>query len=1137
MKKTVAEVSVRPNMVYDATIYYDDNGNKSAIYKEVMPEWGTVEFNGDHLKTTLRYLTAGLQVPLLQYAGNATAIKIQVLDPATNTYLDIAGTFEAVLSEGKNKMIVNTNAAAQFLTQPDATYFSTTSGAAPNPAPSKAIYVDIIHASHDLASLTADEKARAVLWVPLPDTDGKPVIIEISATNDPINVEFGYKNPELNADPDRNRVVNNSDMWEKNYKPIWKSAEPKALVANMFYGPKNFYNFTVGGIDTNAINEALEDATPVNKEVILTTEDVITVCGTDNTIIIPTERNADTDYIKIDMSKGLIGCKDGETLKVVYEDPDQPFPGEVEIIGANVSRPAQPDYRVKLDADVPATTFAIAGDAFDHWKTASLDIDAKAFSLGNDDLKTAYKGANLKLSDNVEELVIAKNAVLESLASTSPYDAVVVGNTSKMEKFTVNGVVNNVEFDAHDAGEELDVLVSGEPALYIGQIRTTGSLTAEKSAIILADQGDAHGVAAIKDVIVTDKAFINGSIFSDEGDINIHNVNGDNSFGAGNGNLGDVIYQRLGIDLDPSLRSLLNAAKPYEYGPLYSEGVNNGTGRVLVNAENTAITLVPGLYQNGNTVPTAVIEKLNQHATDAVKYSVYARTDIQLSGDITAQPDTKMWAENDIKFSGKVIANNQNQMDADHDFIIEGESKADKVNVGRKADVKVDDQNGACDAIDVLTFKQNPTEKNMLDLTQGYIRFLYNYDPATHQPIDVELRFDDVNGAYAAIGKVDEPDHLFPMNESKWNGKQIPESLKPTFVQTDQPNIWTATQLAAQTTTSGTTTSEPFLRSDIDLMGYDWDGIRATATAYEFEGNNKYVENFNIVSKDNRVAGFIAEAAAGVPATISNLTLNNVGSNIAAVPAKGVGYGTGALIGRANDALTVNRVKVKLAQGNFGSDGTKNIKTANVGGLGGVAAKDVVINGVEVDASQATLTGWYNLGGMFGRTAGNVTITDAPDDDINNLAALQTKVIAPAAFQVTFLDTNPPLDRIDLNQGKTGLYIGSAVLSNNIDIQATGNQYNDAITVTGVAEESAAWEHGNAIYGASTIEGKWIFGRKDANGKFIQTMIGQSGITETEFNAQKLVKIGALYFRFFRGSNIGGADLTGPLYNVTFIQD
>jgi hypothetical protein len=374
------------------------------------------------------------------------------------------------------------------------------------------------------------------------------------------------------------------------------------------------------------------------------------------------------------------------------------------------------------------------------------------------------------------------------------------------------------------------------------------------------------------------------------------------------------------------------------------------------------------------------------------------------------------------------------------------------------------------------------------------------------------------------------------MNESKWNGKQIPESLKATFVQTDQPNIWTATQLAAQTTTSGVTTSEPFLRSDIDLMGYDWNGIMATTgSAYEFEGNNKYVENFNIVSPDKRVAGFIAEAK--VPATISNLTLNNVGSNIGAVPTKTVGYGTGALIGRANDALTVNRVKVKLAQGNFGSDGTKNIKSANIGGLAGAALKTAVINGVEVDASQATITGYHSLGGMFGRTTGDVTITDAPDDDINNLAALQTKVVAPAAFQVTFLDTNPPLDRIDLNQGKTGLYIGSAVLSNNIDIQATGNQYNDAITVTGVAEESAAWEHGNAIYGASTIEGKWIFGRKDANGKFIQTMIGQSGITETEFNAQKLVKIGALYFRFFRGSNIGGADLTGPLYNVTFIQD
>lgn len=1138
MKRTVAEININPNMVFDATVYYAEDGKKSAIYKEVMPEWGEVEFNGDHLKTTLRYLTAGLQIPLLQYAGNATAIKVQVWSPARKEYLDIAGVFNAVLSEGNQKMIVNKNAVATYNEAPLASYFK-----GKNSEPSKAIYVDITHQSHDLSSLTADEQARAVLWVPLPDTDGEPVIIEISATNDPIAVEFGYPSERNIPDADRNRVVKTSDMWSKDYKPIWKSKEPKALEANKFYGPKNFYNFTVGGIDTNAINEALEDAEPVNKEVILETESVITVCGTDNTIIIPTERNADTDYIKIDMSNGLVGCADGETLRVIYEDPAQPFPGEVEIVGANVkvansSGGTTAGKKVLLDADVPATSFAIAGDAFNNTKEGSLDIDAKAFSLGNGDIKTDYRGANLKLSDNVEELLIAEKASLnKKKGASSPDDVLTVGPSSKMTQFTVNGVVNGVEFDAHAAGEELDVLISGNPALYIGQIRTTGALTAEDFAMVIADQNGAHGVAAINDVTVTDKAFITGSIFSQEGDININNEDGDPTLGAGNGTLGDVIYERLGIsvDIDPTL------ARPYTYGPLYAEGTNNGSGRVLVNAENTPITLVAGLDTDGNTVPATVIKKLNQHATDAVKYSVYAATDIQLSGDnITLEKGAKMWAENDIKLSGKTLANKTNQLDADHDFIIEGESKAATVNVGRKADVKVDPQNGKCDAILTLNFKQaEAPEKNMLDLTQGYIGTINNIDPDTKKPIDVELRFDEVNGAFAAIGTVKSPDNLLPQNESKWNGEQIDPSMRKTYVKQDEKNIWTATQLAAQADddNGGITTAEPFLRSDINLMDNEWDGILAVpatataATAYTFEGNGKYVSNFSIVSPDKQTAGFINKAT--VPVTVNNLTLNNVGSKIAAVPSKAVSYGTGALLGRANSIAEINRVKVTLAKGNFGSDGSKNIKSANIGGVLGAAMSKATFNGVQLDGKNATITGYFGLGAMIGSAKGGATFTDAPADDANNLEEVQTKVIAPK-FEVTFVDVDGPLNSTDLNQGKTGLYIGTADLTKDIIIEATGNKYNDKFTVKG-ANEDVVWENGEATINSQVYTGKYSFNRMPDGKNMIQTLIGQSGISETDAANQKPVKIGNVFFTFYRGLQTNQS-LLGTLYNVNFID-
>ena len=139
---------------------------------------------------------------------------------------------------------------------------------------------------------------------------------------------------------------------------------------------------------------------------------------------------------------------------------------------------------------------------------------------------------------------------------------------------------------------------------------------------------------------------------------------------------------------------------------------------------------------------------------------------------------------------------------------------------------------------------------------------------------------------------------------------------------------------------------------------------------------------------------------------------------------------------------------------------------------------------------------------------------------------------------MTFLNTTPPLYNVDLNQGKTGLYIGSADLSKSINIQATGNKYNDNIKVSGKADETVVYENGTATLEGKTWEGRYLFSRKDANNKFIQTMIGQSGITESEFAAQKNVTIGNSFFNFKRGLGMNPApSLTGDLYWVTFIGD
>ena len=436
---------------------------------------------------------------------------------------------------------------------------------------------------------------------------------------------------------------------------------------------------------------------------------------------------------------------------------------------------------------------------------------------------------------------------------------------------------------------------------------------------------------------------------------------------------------------------------------------------------------------------------LNEKAKKAVSFAVYAAQDIDLEGeDITVKG--KMWAENDVRLAGKTSA--ERRVTADRDFAIEDESTAFNVTVGRNATVDVDEQNGNCQAItNELVFIANASEGNALNLKQGYIWKIVN--GTADAPVEVKLFFSE-SPAYAAIGAVTAPDALVSQNKSIWNGKQMPANLLATYQ--NQTDIWTATQLAAQLQSKGNRT----LRSDIDLNGEAWKGISSTGGSWKLEGNGHTISNVNLTGN-----GFVNKV---LDLTVSDLTLSNVETNIPLATTSNVGSLAGEV---TRDAKLSNVLVVLKKNANFGPIAQK---AYNVGGVIGTA-KNVDFKGVRINAQEATLNGYYNIGGFVGYVSGTVNIENGQNADGS---VFKTNVNKLGAINVTYLDNRSSALKNDPFQGKTGLYIGSV----NLDQEGVNgdpvtvifiNSSDDAtkkFTLKGVYDESKAMviEDVNSIY-------------------------------------------------------------------------
>ena len=423
------------------------------------------------------------------------------------------------------------------------------------------------------------------------------------------------------------------------------------------------------------------------------------------------------------------------------------------------------------------------------------------------------------------------------------------------------------------------------------------------------------------------------------------------------------------------------------------------------------------------------------------------------------------------------------------DFTITGKAKVDNGGAAtvttKNAKIDVDANNGNCEAITgFLKYSNNGN----LELLQGYIGEV-NPNNKT-----VTLSFAE-KGAFAAMNvTAGQENRVRPGdNVSVWNGRDIPASLRATYVATDC--IWTATQLGTQSYNWGNapTTYDPEIRSNIDLDNKDWKGIYADA-AYTMNGKanpneaSKTIKNINLVQTkvgSKWQAGFIYQADATVD--VDDLSLAGVKTSIKALGGDEL-KGVGGFVGVAAGAVTMNRVNVKLAAGYFGSmDGTKNVNASNIGGIIGRAEGALNLKGCTADLTGAILAGHRSLGGFVGGAKDDISILTDPE--YGDRPETACAVIGLTQMWVTLLDLQEYEN--DPEQASTGLYIGQAALAKTINIEGAAD-VNPSFTVGGKVDESKAF-----IVNLNKIH---QFSRGD------QKLIGQSGYyigADLKINGQK----------------------------------
>ena len=822
-------------------------------------------------------------------------------------------------------------------------------------------------------------------------------------------------------DGDEDGNIADGTIW-KEYK-VFKN---KTIQLGKVYGNKSEYNLAIDGTNPEAISDALELVQTDEETITLVANNPIDVCeATSNTTIeIPNKEGVKN--IIIDLRAGLDGCAADQTLNIVYKNSSDKFTGNVTLITPDVDG----TYPVKLNVDLDESGFAIVqGGGLKVDAANTIDIDAKEFVVGNEDKFTPTvlnnNSGSLKFSKNVTSLVVAKEALLKgSFAIDQTAASEADWKYPAVTSITVNGRVDGT-IDAATytkPGFLTNIVISGE------NIEASTSIGATAPTV-------------------------NGAILT-KGTVDIN--------AGSNGNPGKVtdVITADGAITATGFMNLEKAVTSNETtislsGHVAATASLEAKGDISVTEEATVATGSITSNEGNITIDNAYTDPSLAHYDGAIK-AKKGSVSLNEAGPLTT-------------FNGKI--------DAANEFTMTGATTTTET-IGAEispvtATIDVDAQGGNCVAV-ASSLKLNPYAPTTLNLLQGYVNTLYNSN--------TNLYFAE-EGAYAAIASVDAPNTLIPQNASIWNGDWEMKGYGSAEFETngysnDGNRIWTATQLGYMNFKALAT---PDLRSDIDLNNEKWPGIAATA-ATTVTGNYKTISNVNLVgNKTSKTAGFFNTAAEAL--AISNLTFDGVQTNITTISGGVYDGGIGAVAGRLEKGIELSRVKVKLAGDNFGTKTDKNVQTANVGGLVG-ATGWAKLTGVQVDATETTLTGYKCMGGFIGRAYDDVTIKMAEEDG-DDPEVMPT--VTGLKFYVTYLATEGVgAPKNDPFQGSTGHFIGSINVAKDVTIVDV-DDVKPTITAAGKADET------KAITIESVTDYFW-FMRDAANAD--QTLIGNSGFVK-----------------------------------------
>ncbi len=1013
---------------YDAANYATD---KSPYYLDDLPRWGEVTSinNGEYLSTSLKWMTGILRLQLDGTPTYANAIRVQLREAGdVNKTLRVNGDFHVKIAQ--NDVMIG-----------DACIRTDGHVAPAEVGTDGALYVYI----PETTKLTAEDNVKSVIYLPLPVWD-KQVDIVVSI-NDPLTP--AYKKDDLK---------NGGAITWKEYATL----KNKTIVCGKVYGNKNAYNLAIDGTNPEAITDALELIETSEETIILKANNPIDVCASTNNTTIEIPNKNGVKNIIIDLSKGLDGCADDQTMKIVYKNTADKFKGNVTLITPATAG----THPVKLDVDLDESGFAIAGNDASNAAVKTFDIDAAEFVVGDGKLATSVNYADVTLSENVKALTIAVDGVIDDVTINS-------GKFSGVKTVTVNGEITN-GITATD--NVVDVKVEGDDAVV-----KSGSIVTKGKVDINSKSSDFTGaITADGDITIAGEAKTFDPITSKEGKVTLSGkvqvaaVTAKGDVAATDEveiTTGDVKSEEGKVTL--SGKATVTNGKVEAKGDItITEEANVPAGDITSAEGNIVIDNTKGFTYAGAVTATKGSVTLN--ATEATTFSAAVKADVDLTVSGKVELSTPSEAGQDVILKGEAKTVG---ITAGRDYsVTESAQTVGDVSLKRTATVNVTKNGGDFAAVTgKMTFADGADYA--LKLTSGLVGTV----DATAG--EVKLTFASTP-AMAAIKTVTTPNNLIPQNKSIWNGVQIQMSNSEYAFDTPNKAVWTASQLAYLLVAAQ---PEFTLRSDIDLNNEEWKGITVDAettingcidnTKSEAYWQSKTISNVNLTNPSNqKVAGFIATATGKV--TMSNITFDGVKTTFDMVSGDAMNA-VGAVIGSTTKDVDMSRVSVKLAGTNFGSDGTNNLKSANIGGLIGKTTGSVAdLKGVKVDATAAALSGWYSIGGFIGfnQNATNIKLAEA-----DNKLKAATSEVKGLKINVTHVDK---ANENDLYQGMTGLLMGSS--TGNITITDYKGDVKEALTITGADESKAFMIH--------SLTGINYFGRAD------QTLVGHNGTYEDNTN-------------------------------------